>query len=253
MELVKYRNDRKAEGASKLELSVYDNRIYAIFNSTSNIIDKLDLELLLYRRQMKEENASNDIIINIDKHIHASLSKKPPIIESNICNCNSITISNKVSRTLSNPSYIVLSGPSHVFKGQHFTVNAQGDWENLNNNALWLLNEKVNCGCKNSGCGFYAPNNPGIAKVKYIVNGLIGTLDIQIVDNKLIPPPPSPTPPPPPSPTRPSSPTEPPSSIQPPPQLPPSSPTNPPSPLSNSKKYINLNIIDDDEIDLSYH
>lgn len=252
--MIKYRNDRKAEGAKMSELSLYDDRIYSMLTSTNNT-NTLDIELLIYRRQMKEEGASDVIISYIDKHIHATLTKTPIRTIDTVDLTKSFTklqpspislrniIQNKTSRTSSNPSYIILSGPSRVFIGQYFTVEAMGDWENAGG-AIWTLNDVPNCGCKNPGCGFYAPNSPGVAKIKYILNGLVGTLDIQVIDKLTNLKSQSPTPPPPSL-----SPTPPPPSLTSSNNISlPSSPAPPPLPLSPSKNYINLNVTDDDDI-----
>ena len=74
--LIKYRNDRKKEGASKAELNGLDGRINA-FLSTSNTEEQLDLELLVYRRHLVEANADKEFIERVDKKIFHLLGSKP--------------------------------------------------------------------------------------------------------------------------------------------------------------------------------
>jgi len=72
--LIKYRNDRKKEGASQAELNGLDGRINAGFNSSSFA---LDLEVLNYRKQLVEGGSSEMYIERLDKHIFHILGSKP--------------------------------------------------------------------------------------------------------------------------------------------------------------------------------
>ena len=74
--LIKYRNDRKKEGASKAELNGLDGRINA-FLSTTNTDEQLDLELLVYRRHLVEANKEKEFIDRVDKKIFHLLGSKP--------------------------------------------------------------------------------------------------------------------------------------------------------------------------------
>ena len=71
--LIKYRNDRKKEGATKAELNGLDGRINASF---SNGVHPMDLELLMYRREIAA-GGDKEFLARLDKHIFHQLGSKP--------------------------------------------------------------------------------------------------------------------------------------------------------------------------------
>jgi len=71
--LIKYRNDRKKEGASKGELNGLDGRINA---SMSDGVGAMDLELLTYRKAILD-SGNHDLVARLDKHIFHVLGSKP--------------------------------------------------------------------------------------------------------------------------------------------------------------------------------
>lgn len=76
--LIKYRNDRKKEGASLGELRGLDGRINKLLSSSNTGV--LDLELLVYRRQIAELGGGHigwDFLSRLDKHIYHALGSKP--------------------------------------------------------------------------------------------------------------------------------------------------------------------------------
>ena len=82
--LIKYRNDRKAEGATQAELNGLDGRIISHFSSQQNSAKALDLELLNYRRCIAETADFNigglgkaEFLGRLDKHIFHLLGSKP--------------------------------------------------------------------------------------------------------------------------------------------------------------------------------
>jgi hypothetical protein len=79
------------------------------------------------------------------------------------------------------PSWITLSGPSCIKKGDVFSVTANGDWTTSASGSPWKLNGVQNTGCRNTGCGFRAPETSGTATVTYNIRGLEGKLDINVV------------------------------------------------------------------------
>jgi hypothetical protein len=71
--LIKYRNERKNEGASKAELNGLDGRINAAFSSG---IIPMDLELLKYR-EVVATGGNKDFLERLDTHIFHQLGAKP--------------------------------------------------------------------------------------------------------------------------------------------------------------------------------
>ena len=104
-----------------------------------------------------------------------------PACTNNIC--NSFQIQNTVNATASgsSPSWITLVGPSCVLTGKKFDVQALGNWINATG-AVWAMNGQVNAGCKGPGCSFNAPNDQGTVNITYTLNGVVGTLSIQVID-----------------------------------------------------------------------
>jgi len=91
--LIKYRNERKKEGASLGELAGLDGRINALFSENAY---PLDLELLVYRRTVLEEGGSKEFLARIDKQIFHSLGSKP----ANIIDVTVETISKLNTKTI---------------------------------------------------------------------------------------------------------------------------------------------------------
>jgi hypothetical protein len=71
--LIKYRNDRKQEGASKAELNGLDGRINAAFSAG---VCPMDLELLMYRREIAA-GGNKEFLARLDMHIFHQLGSKP--------------------------------------------------------------------------------------------------------------------------------------------------------------------------------
>lgn len=96
------------------------------------------------------------------------------------CSCTPTQIENTINSPGSSPSYITIVGPSCVTVGKYFEVSAKGNW--TSGYGSWALNGVVNSGCRNPGCGFYAPSAKGTATVTYTFNGVKGSLEIQVID-----------------------------------------------------------------------
>ena len=75
--MIKYRNERKIEGATAAELSIYDGKIHSMLSSCDQTANNLDMELLLYRKQKVAEGASRDVITLIEKQIHKQFGLTP--------------------------------------------------------------------------------------------------------------------------------------------------------------------------------
>lgn len=71
--LIKYRNERKNEGASKAELNGLDGRINAGFSSG---VVPMDLELLKYREAVAA-SGNKEFLARLDTHIFHQLGSKP--------------------------------------------------------------------------------------------------------------------------------------------------------------------------------
>ena len=74
---------------------------------------------------------------------------------------------------------VQLIGPPSLLAGQYFEVKAVGDWTDTTG-GVWSLNGIPNAGCKNPGCGFYAPTTVPTANISYTVQGKTGTLSIPV-------------------------------------------------------------------------
>lgn len=73
--LIKYRNDRKLEGAAAQELALYDSKIHAMLAGDDLGLKAGDGDLLTYRLQMVLDGVNNGVISQIDKVIYKALSK----------------------------------------------------------------------------------------------------------------------------------------------------------------------------------
>jgi hypothetical protein len=73
--LIKYRNDRKLDGALAQELALYDSKIHAMLAGGDLGLKDSDRDLLTYRHQMVLDGVNRDVISQIDKVIYKSLSK----------------------------------------------------------------------------------------------------------------------------------------------------------------------------------
>lgn len=127
--IIQYRNERKQEGATKAELSLYDGQIRA-FDSSSPSKSALLPELLIYRRQLKEEGVSSESIALVDKMIYSTVGNTVArIVDIKIrqikgaefavsVDLNNETVENllkKVANTLGKPSSLVRL----IYKGRH--------------------------------------------------------------------------------------------------------------------------------------
>ena len=64
-----------------------------------------------------------------------------------------------------------------------FSVSSGGDWTTSAAGSQWALNGSVNWGCTNAGgCGFIAPSTPGTATVTLRIRGVVGKLNIEVID-----------------------------------------------------------------------
>lgn len=87
--------------------------------------------------------------------------------------------SNVVSPSPNRYTGVQLIGPPSLMAGQYFEVKALGDWTDATG-VVWSLNGIPNAGCKNPGCGFYAPTTVPTANISYTVQGKTGTLSIPV-------------------------------------------------------------------------
>jgi hypothetical protein len=94
--------------------------------------------------------------------------------------CNSTPVQNTVRRAVGDPTFLTLTGPACVKKGEVFSVSAGGDWRQSASWALWAQDGVPNNGCRNPGCGFYAPKTAGKTTVTYTMRGIQGKLDIKV-------------------------------------------------------------------------
>jgi hypothetical protein len=80
--MIKYRNDRKTEGATLAELRIYDGKIQALMSDSERIQKKsaLDMELVIYRRQRQAEGASLVELVAIDAAIQTQFGDSPALV-----------------------------------------------------------------------------------------------------------------------------------------------------------------------------
>jgi len=141
------------------------------------------------RGNFKEQFSSkygNGLLTDEVYDIYYAISNGPPSSKCNVetsidlPSCPSNQVSNTVRRSGGDPSYLTLTGPSCVKKGENFSVTGGGDWQQSASGATWALNGVPNSGCRNTGCGFTAPNTAGTITVTYTMRGLQGKLDIKV-------------------------------------------------------------------------
>lgn len=76
--LIKYRNERKKEGASMAELNGLDGRINSCMSSTGQEKTAFDIELLNYRAQIAAASPVNkELLVRLDTHIFHQLGSTP--------------------------------------------------------------------------------------------------------------------------------------------------------------------------------
>jgi hypothetical protein len=76
--LIKYRNERKKEGASQAELNGLDGRINACMSIAGQEKTAFDIELLNYRAQIASASPVNkDLLARLDTHIFHQLGSTP--------------------------------------------------------------------------------------------------------------------------------------------------------------------------------
>jgi len=80
--MIKYRNDRKTEGATLAELRIYDGKIQALMSDSERLQKKsaLDMELVIYRRQRQAEGASYVELAAIDAAIQTQFGDSPALV-----------------------------------------------------------------------------------------------------------------------------------------------------------------------------
>jgi hypothetical protein len=133
--LIKYRNDRKAEGASQAELNGLDGRINAhLSSSPSNDAKALDLELLSYRRSIAEGFSGlnkAEFLMRLDTHIFHLLGSKPArLVEMKIKSIATeqtyvvaVDLCNMTVRDLLNKACVILGihGDARIIvQGKHY-------------------------------------------------------------------------------------------------------------------------------------
>lgn len=99
--LIKYRNDRKKEGASFGELNGLDGRIHALINRPESELQKsLDLELLQYRNSVQ---GNRELVARLDAHIFRILGSRPAnIVDVIVCSVGLTKKETPVSVDLAN-------------------------------------------------------------------------------------------------------------------------------------------------------
>jgi len=100
---------------------------------------------------------------------------------TNMRECKSTPKQNTVKRASGDPTYLTLTGPGCVKRGEVFSVSAGGDWRQAASGSVWAQDGRANYGCRNPGCGFYAPKTAGKTTITYTMRGLQGKLDIDVV------------------------------------------------------------------------
>ena len=76
--LIKYRNERKKEGASMAELNGLDGRINACMSNVGKEKTAFDIELLNYRAQIASASPVNkELLARLDTHIFHQLGSTP--------------------------------------------------------------------------------------------------------------------------------------------------------------------------------
>ena len=120
------------------------------------------------------KNAINDVIRAVQAP-PSSLAASP-VVEV----CNSTPVQNTVRRGAGDPTFLTLTGPGCVKKGEVFSVSAGGDWRQAASGSVWAQDGVINRGCKNPGCGFYAPKTAGKTTVTYTMRGFQGKLDVKV-------------------------------------------------------------------------
>jgi len=129
--LIKYRNDRKKEGASFGELNGLDGRIHALINRPESELQKsLDLELLQYRNSVQ---GNRELVARLDTYIFKVLGSRPAnIVDVNVCSVGltkkmipvSVDLANETVGDLAQKAAAVLgfSGASRlklILSGRH--------------------------------------------------------------------------------------------------------------------------------------
>ena len=161
--LIKYRNERKKEGASLSELKGLDGRINALF-STQVDGESFDIELLLYRKQIAETYTGKDcpdFLSRIDKYIYIALGSKPAcVIDVKVCfvkddakkeNVVSVDLNNEYVKDLLQKAASVFGLKPNtinlIFYGKHLNVltNTLVDVPNLGNNSTVYICRKIYC------------------------------------------------------------------------------------------------------------
>lgn len=118
------------------------------------------------------KNSKNDVI----HAVQAPSLAASPAVEV----CNPTPVQNTMRRGAGDPTYLTLTGPGCVKKGEVFSVSAGGDWRQSASGAVWAQDGVPNNGCRNPGCGFYAPKTAGKTTVTYTMRGIQGKLDIKV-------------------------------------------------------------------------
>jgi hypothetical protein len=125
--LIKYRNERKKEGATSAELLGLDGRINALFSKMdrtgSGSSEDLDLELLTYRRSVLEGHdyeIKSELIKRIDRHIHKVLGSSPARIgDVKVCHATTVKREVLVSVDLNNMTVEDLARKATKMLGLH--------------------------------------------------------------------------------------------------------------------------------------
>lgn len=163
--LIKYRNERKKEGATQAELLGLDGRINACFSNIdqtgSTRTGELDLELLVYRRAVAEgdnyENKS-ELLKRIDRHVYHVLGGSPARIgDVKVCHAGTVRREINVSVDFNNMTVEDLArkaakmfGFHHrlvriVYGGRHLEPIRQLSDYHINSESTVFVCESLGC------------------------------------------------------------------------------------------------------------
>jgi hypothetical protein len=130
--LIKYRNDRKLDGAAAQELALYDSKIHTMLAGRDLGLKESDGDLLTYRSQMVQDGVNRDVISQIDKVIYKSLSKSivklVNVIVYTFASCKDLLISVDVNNSTVGDlrreiigRLNALSNSQLIFRGRHLS------------------------------------------------------------------------------------------------------------------------------------
>ena len=164
-----YKGQKEIE-AVKLYLSdVFTNAIGNTDLKNDNWNKCFGIPIAVMPPKTVAKNSTNDVIRAVE-------APPAPVVEV----CNSTPVQNTVRRAAGDPTYLTITGPGCVKKGEVFSVSAGGDWRQAASGSVWAQDGRANYGCRNPGCGFYAPKTAGKTTITYTMRGLQGKLDVKV-------------------------------------------------------------------------